>query len=67
MARAMGAPPTRTLIIACEPEFLPPPDSEDVVMELSPSVAAAVGEAIPLVEEWIDRIINSIDCAKGAE
>jgi hydrogenase maturation protease len=67
MARAMGAPPTRTLIVACEPAFLPPPDSEEVVMELSPAVATAVAEAIPLVEEWINRILANTPNVEGGE
>ncbi|MCW3095332.1 MAG: hydrogenase maturation protease [Chthonomonadaceae bacterium] len=59
MAQAMGAPTTRTIIVACEPEFLPPPDSEDVVMKLSAPVAAAVDAAVSLVEEWVERLIAS--------
>ncbi|MCW3099624.1 MAG: hydrogenase maturation protease [Chthonomonadaceae bacterium] len=62
MAQAMGAPPIRTIIVACEPEFLPPPDSEDVVMKLSAPVAAAVDAAASLVEEWIVRLITSTPC-----
>lgn len=64
MARAMGASSARTIIVACEPEFLPPPDSEEIVMELSPPVEAAVEEATKLVEEWIQKLHADAHCGK---
>lgn len=56
LARSLGARPTRTFLVACEPGFLPPADSEDVVMELSVPVQAAVEEAVRMVEELVEQI-----------
>jgi hydrogenase maturation protease len=56
LARSMGAPAADTFLVACEPAFVPPPDCEDVVMELSAPVAAAVDEAVRMVETLIARI-----------
>ena len=55
-ARALGARPVRTWIVACEPGFVPPAESDDVVMELTPPVEAAVSEAVKMVEELIGRV-----------
>ena len=74
LARALGAQPARTWIVGCEPGFMPLADSEDVVMELTPRVEAAVGEAVKMVEELTGRVVRGHgmdgDCAlfgKGGE
>lgn len=46
LARALGRVPPRVLLVACEPERIA---DDDLVGELSPSVAAAVPEAVRLV------------------
>ncbi len=56
LARAMGAAPMQVYVVGCEPDFLPPPDSDEVVMELTQSVEAAVDEAVRMVEALIARI-----------
>jgi hydrogenase maturation protease len=56
LARTLGAAPTRTFLVACEPGFLPDVESEDVVMELSEPVRAAVDEAMRMVESLIEEI-----------
>jgi hydrogenase maturation protease len=49
-ARRLGAAPGRTLVVGCEPLTRMTGEEPDVVMELSPPVAAAVDEAVALVE-----------------
>ena len=49
LARALGAKPTRTYLVACEPEFLVDPESDEVVMELSAPVAEAIEEATRMI------------------
>ena len=62
-ARALGAKPTRTLVVGCEPQVVVSgEDYEEMVMELSEPVRAAVGEAVKLVEglvEGIDKEVKS--------
>jgi hydrogenase maturation protease len=52
-ARRLGAAPGRTLIVGCEPLTRMTGEEPDVVMELSPPVAAAVDGAVALVESLI--------------
>ena len=55
LARALGARPTRTLVVGCEPEVLVSGGSyEDMLMELSEPVRAAVDEAARLVESLVE-------------
>lgn len=57
MARMLGAKPTRILVVACEPErWIDRTDSEDVLVELSTPVRAAIEEAVTLVESLIAEI-----------
>ena len=52
--RALGAPPTRTLVVGCEPKvILGGEDYDDMLMELSEPVSAAVEEATKLVESLV--------------
>jgi hydrogenase maturation protease len=55
-ARRLGAAPGRTLIVGCEPLTRMTGDEPDVVMELSPPVAAAVDEAAALVESLVAEL-----------
>jgi hypothetical protein len=52
-ARRLGAAPGRTLVVGCEPLTRMTGEEPDVVMELSPPVAAAVDEAVALVESLL--------------
>jgi hydrogenase maturation protease len=57
LARTLGAKPTRTLLVACEPASLPGGDTyEDVVVELSAPVRAAVDEAVAMVESLLEEM-----------
>jgi hydrogenase maturation protease len=57
LARALGAKPTRALVVGCEPRVvLSGEDYDDMSMELSEPVQAAVGEAVKLVESLMEEI-----------
>ena len=59
LARELGAKPTPTYIVACEPAFLGGGGGfEDVVVALSEPVRAAVDEAVPMVESLVDQIVR---------
>jgi hydrogenase maturation protease len=54
LSRALGAPPTCTLVVGCEPKvILGGEDYDDMLMELSEPVHAAVEEAAKLVESLV--------------
>ena len=57
LSRALGAEPTRTLVVGCEPGVvLSGEDYDDMSMELSEPVRAAVEEAVSLVESLVEEI-----------
>ena len=57
LARALGARPPRTLVVGCEPQVIPGrEDYDDMLMELSEPVRAAVEEAAKLVESLVTKI-----------
>ncbi len=57
LSRVLGARPTRTLVVGCEPQvILSGEDYEDMLMELSAPVLAAVEEAATLVESLVEEI-----------
>ena len=57
LSRALGAEPARTLVVGCEPQVvLSGEDYDDMSMELSEPVQAAVGEAVKLVESLVEEI-----------
>jgi hydrogenase maturation protease len=56
LSRALGARPTRTLVVGCEPQVVVSgEDYDDMLMELSEPVRAAVGEAVRLVESLVEE------------
>jgi hydrogenase maturation protease len=56
LSRALGARPTRTLVVGCEPQVVESgEDYDDMLMELSEPVRAAVGEAVRLVESLVEE------------
>ena len=64
LARALGARPIRTWLVACEPGRLGAgDDDEDVLVELSAPVQAAVEEAVSMVES----LVEDISGVKGGE
>jgi len=59
LARRLGGPPTRALIVGCEPALVPTaPPGEEVVAGLSPVVERAVTEAIKLVEALVAQLVE---------
>ncbi len=56
LSRALGARPTRTLVVGCEPQVvLGGEDYDEMLMELSEPVRAAVEEAVKLVESLVEQ------------
>src|SRR5918992_3769530 len=56
LSRALGAPPTRTLVVGCEPQVvLGGEDYDEMLMELSEPVRAAIDEAVRLVESLVEE------------
>jgi hydrogenase maturation protease len=56
LSRALGAKPIRTLVVGCEPQVVVSgEDYDDMLMELSESVRAAVEEAVKLVESQVEE------------
>lgn len=57
LSRALGARPTRTLVVGCEPQVIVSgEDYDDMLMELSDPVRAAVEEAVNLVVSLVEEI-----------
>jgi hydrogenase maturation protease len=68
LSRTLGARPTRTLVVGCEPQVIPGRRGgsethpyDDMLMELSEPVRAAVEEAVKLVES----VVTEVDTDKG--
>ena len=57
LSRALGAHPTRTLVVGCEPQVvLGGEDYDEMLMELSEPVREAVDEAVKLVGSLVEDI-----------
>jgi hydrogenase maturation protease len=56
LARELGELPRRVLVVACEPRTAMTGEEEDVVVELSEPVRAAVDEAVRLVERLLGEL-----------
>jgi len=68
LSRALGAPPTRTLVVGCEPQVIVGgEDYDDMLMELSEPVGAAVEEAAKLVESLVTATGTDDRTGKSAE
>src|ERR671921_1881667 len=62
LARTLGARPTRTLVVGCEPQVVVSgEDYDEMLMELSEPVGAAVEEAVQLVESLVEEINEEDD------
>jgi hydrogenase maturation protease len=60
LSRALGAKPTRTLVVGCEPQVVLSGEVyDDMLMELSGPVHAAVEEAVTLVESLVEKEVKS--------
>src|SRR5918997_189384 len=61
LSRVLGARPTRTLVVGCEPQVVVSgEDYDDMLMELSEPVRAAVEEAVKLVESLVEEINKEV-------
>src|SRR5918998_2832608 len=61
LSRALGARPTRTLVVGCEPQVVVSgEDYDEMLMELSEPVHAAVEEAAKLVESLVEKINKEV-------
>jgi hydrogenase maturation protease len=61
LSRALGARPTRTLVVGCEPQVVVSGEAyDDMLMELSEPVRAAVEEAVKLVESLVEEIDKEV-------
>jgi hydrogenase maturation protease len=61
LARALGGPLPRVLVVGCEPATHMNPDEEEMAMELSEPVRAALDEAVRLVESVLDDVTTGND------
>ena len=65
LANTLGARPARTLVVGCEPKVVVGgEDYDDMLMELSEPVRAAVEEATKLVESLVEKL-SADDCKVG--
>jgi hydrogenase maturation protease len=64
LARELGAVPRRTLVVGCVPLRVVDPQGDEVVVELSEPVRAAVGAAVPLVRSLVEQLVQE-DATKG--
>ena len=61
LSRSLGARPTRTLVVGCEPQVVVSGEAyDDMLMELSEPVCAAVEEAVKLVESLLEEIDKEV-------
>jgi len=60
LVRALGGAPPRTLVVACEPLVRMSGAEPDVLVQLSPPVAAALDGAVALVEDLVAQLIQEV-------
>jgi hydrogenase maturation protease len=58
LARALGGPLPRTLVVGCEPETVMRGDEEDVVATVSEPVRAALDEGVRLVDALLEDLTS---------
>jgi hydrogenase maturation protease len=66
LARALGGPLPRVLVVGCEPATRMTGEEDEVVAELSEPVRAAVGEAVRMVEGLIGELLEGRDGKVGS-
>jgi hydrogenase maturation protease len=59
LARALGGPLPRILVVGCEPRTVMTGEEEDVVAEISEPVRAALDEGVRLVESLLEDLTTS--------
>jgi hydrogenase maturation protease len=65
LARELGGLPGRTLVVACEPETIPDPGSDEISSVLSAPVEAAVGAAATVVRALVAQLLDDDDEGGG--
>jgi hydrogenase maturation protease len=58
LAMTMGGTPARTLVLGCEPQTVPDPDSDEIVASLTEPVRAALDEAERQVDALLQELLN---------
>jgi hydrogenase maturation protease len=58
LARELGSLPERTLVVGCRPLVLADPEAGEVLVELSPSVQAAVATAASVVRSLVEKLVE---------
>lgn len=61
LARVLGSMPLRVLVVGCEPQTALTIEDEDMSMELSEPVRAAIPEAVKLVESLAGELIDQLE------
>jgi len=59
LARALGGPLPRVLVVGCEPQTVMRGDEEDIVAEISEPVRAALDEGVRLVETLLEDLTSA--------
>jgi hydrogenase maturation protease len=62
LARTLGTLPPRVLVLGCEPATGLTLEDEDLVMGLSPPVAAAIDSAVELTESLLEELLSAEVC-----
>jgi hydrogenase maturation protease len=66
-ARALGRVPDRVLVVACEPERVVHGEhDEDLVGELSPTIRAAVENAVLVIESLVTELMAELESTRKA-
>jgi hydrogenase maturation protease len=58
LALAMGGTPARTLVLGCEPQRVPDPDSDEIVAALTEPVRGALDEAERMLGSLLEELLN---------
>jgi hydrogenase maturation protease len=58
LARGLGGLPKTTLVVACQPQFVPEPESDEIVCELSAPLQDAVTRAVAVVRELVGQLLE---------
>ncbi len=62
LARTLGSLPPRVLVLGCEPATGMSLDDEELVMGLSPPVAAAIDKAVEMAETLLEDLLTADEC-----
>lgn len=60
LVRAFGSVPPRTYVVGCEPQTRMTPEDEDLAVQLSEPVRAALGPAVELVKSLLQEIQQEV-------